>query len=111
MELDGKTLPFSALKFGRWKSEVLGVLSSVIFPFSQDNCEHVVLTETLNVTHLGYGQEHKKLFFIKNFMEPDFFSLLWPDPNPYFITWQMLEEFTLWDSPKCCMLKDAVLAM
>lgn len=47
---------------------------SVIFLFSQDKCEHVVLREMLNIKHLGYGQEHKKLFFIKNFIEADFFS-------------------------------------
>lgn len=43
-----------------------------------------MLTETYNVTHLGYAQELKVLFFIKNFIEADFFPL-WPDPNPYFI--------------------------
>lgn len=46
---------------------------SVIFPPSQDKCEHVVLTEMLNVTLLEYGQELKFFFFlIKNFMEADF---------------------------------------
>lgn len=69
-----------------------------------------MLTETTSVTHLGYVQERKVLFFIKNFIEADFFPLR-PDPNPYFISCQMVEEFALLDSPKCCMLKDTVLAI
>jgi len=44
-----------------------------------------VLTETHNMTHLGYVQEDKMLFFIKNFIEADVFPLR-PDPNPYFIS-------------------------
>ena len=69
-----------------------------------------MLTETHNMTHLGYVQEDKMLFFIKNFIEADVFPLR-PDPNPYFISWQMLKEFALLDSPKCYILKDTVLAI